>query len=99
MFGDAPTASSAGFLPSSALLRSVMINGAAPMGGTLGSKGPSLDAPPNHVQGYGRLQLTTSIKVITRTRRCNQNGRRRTLVDTRGEQPAPQSVLVLILHL
>ena len=56
-----------GINPSSALLRAVIINGAVALTGTYGSKGDALEPPPNHVQGYGRMQLTSSIVVPAQT--------------------------------
>ena len=51
----------AGFLPSSALLRAVILNGAVPLAGRRGSGGEALQPPPNHVVGYGRIDLAAAL--------------------------------------
>ena len=55
-----------GFLPSAALLRAVLINGAQDMsqfGGRRGSKGALLQPAPSMEIGYGRLNLAKSLHV------------------------------------
>jgi hypothetical protein len=49
--------------PSAALLRAVLLNGAAPLGGTRGSDGPPLPAPPAVEVGYGRVDLARALGI------------------------------------
>jgi hypothetical protein len=52
------------FQPSGALLKAVMINGARPMTG-FNSDGIPLDPPPSCRQGWGRINLPSSIRLPT----------------------------------
>ncbi len=64
--GTGGSVGAGGFVPSAALLRAVLINGAQDMskkGGRLGSKGARLLPAPSMEIGFGRVNLLKSLRV------------------------------------
>ena len=94
----------AAFLPSAALLRAVLINGAqdmSQMAGRRGSKGAPLLAAPSMEIGYGRLNLAKSLHVPASTASSNAVSPSLIVLDGAAQStalPSTRTELAVVAH-
>ncbi|KDD71411.1 hypothetical protein H632_c5088p0, partial [Helicosporidium sp. ATCC 50920] len=74
---------SAGWVPSSALIKATLIGGAASLSGLEAANGLPIDPPPSFRQGWGRVDLASSLAL-------SQDGQRIAVLDSVSIQEGEQ---------